>query len=421
MPVFQGIHLTASSSATHSFSVLYICALLGRQANTSVWVWSVLCATQGAILLPLPGVQQLLSSPTDAASAGSTAGVAAACEAWSEVLQQLVVHCPKGTDLLVDALQLHMTACKLHMHQPQQQRQQDVAGSSRSSGHQQPPEQQQHQRRCAAAARECVQAWAFVCQWVMQARVSSSQAALTRLAAMAHSMSCVYGIPEWHLVAAEAAAAAAVDGGDPAVAADAAAAAVGQLQQQQGEHGHMAAGVDASTESLPLTVVDSSRDFEAGFKGVPPPEPSSEPSALARLWTGTGAAVGQAAWGDGSAGQPAAAVAAADAAAASAAAALAAAEGVCWPQAFLTGCALLIQVSRVFTITGHLCVLYFATQPSPASAEFQHILSSIPRGNVSDNTCGFCHQSNIGDHFQREHGCPCHLLFDKWQGPQGSF
>jgi hypothetical protein len=39
-------------------------------------------------------------------------------------------------------------------------------------------------------------------------------------------------------------------------------------------------------------------------------------------------------------------VAAADAAAASAAAALAAAEGVCWPQAFLTGCALLIQVSR---------------------------------------------------------------------------
>lgn len=305
------------------------------------------CVTvQGAILLPLPGVQQLLSTPTDAASAGSAAGMAAACEAWSEVLQQLVTHCPNGTDLLVDALQLHMTACKLHMHHPQQL--QGAAGSSHNSGQQQPSEQQQHQRRCAAAARECVQAWAFVCQWVMQARVSSSQAALTRLAAMAHSMSCVYDIPDWHLVAAEAAAAAAAEGADLSEAADAAAAtaatgaATGQLPQQ-GDHEQIAAGVHASAESLMLTGMDTSKDFEAGFKCVPSPEPSSEPSALARLWAGTGAALGQAECPEGSAGQPAAA--AADAAAESAAV-LAAAEGVCWPQAFLTGCALLIQVSR---------------------------------------------------------------------------
>lgn len=300
------------------------------------------CVLQGAILLPLPGVQQCVSSPTNAAAAASAAGVAAACEAWSEVLQQLVVHCPKGTDLLVDALQLHMTSCKLRMHQAQQQ-QLEQQGSARSSGQQQPPtQQQQDQRQRAAAARECVQAWAFVCQWVMQARVSSSQAALTRLAAMAHSMSCVCDVPEWPLVAGEAAAAVAGDGVAPAAAAGAAAAdsIQGPSQQQQGQG---AAAVDASTGSLAL---DSSRDFEAGFKGVPPPEPSSEPSALARLWAGTGAAVGEAAWEQS--GQRAdSAAAGAAASGAAAVAALAAAEGVCLPQAFLTGCAVLIQVREL--------------------------------------------------------------------------
>jgi hypothetical protein len=184
-----------------------------------------------------------------------------------------------------------------------------------------------------------------VCQWVMQARVANSQAALTRLAAMAQSMACVFALPEWPAMAGEAAAAVGADVLTPAAADSSQGPGQLQQQQQQGQQGQgaAAAALDASTESLGLTGMDISRDFESGFKGVPPPEPSSEPSALARLWAGTGAAVGQAAaWGEpGPAGREAAAAAGA----AAAAAALAAAEGVCWPQAFLTGCAVLIQVS----------------------------------------------------------------------------
>lgn len=164
---------------------------------------------------------------------------------------------------------------------------------------------------------------------------------------MAQSMACVCALPEWPAMAGQAAAAVAADGVTPAAAAAAADSfqGPGQLQQQQQGQGPAAAAVDASTESLALTGIDTSRDFEAGLKGVPRPEPSSEPSALARLWAGTGATVGQAAaWGEpGAAGRPGDAAAAAGSAAA--AAALAAAEGVCWPQAFLTGCAVLIQVS----------------------------------------------------------------------------
>lgn len=263
-----------------------------------------------------------MPAPADDAAAGSIASVAAACEAWSEVLQQLVVHCPQGTELLVDALQLHMAACKLHMHCSQTAQQ-----------------QQQLERERAAAARECVQAWAFVCQWVLQARVSQSQAALTRLAAMAHSMSCVFALPEWQTPAGTAAAAAADQPGH-VIAAKSDSSHLQQPQQQQ--QPSAAAAVDASSESLSLTGMDSSRDFDAGFKGVPPPEPSSEPSGLTKLWGGTGA--GPTAWPDNSQNPPGAAAAANSAAAT----ALAAAEGVCWPQAFLLGCAVLIQVRLSF-------------------------------------------------------------------------
>jgi hypothetical protein len=87
--------------------------------------------------------------------------------------------------------------------------------------------------------------------------------------------------------------------------------------------------------------MDSSRDFEAGFRGVPPLEPSSEPSALARLWGGPGTAEAGDVWAGGSPRQPGTAAAGA---AAAAAGVLVAAEGVCWPQAFLMGCAVLNQV-----------------------------------------------------------------------------
>jgi hypothetical protein len=295
---------------------------------------------QGIILLPLPGVQQAMLTAADAAGAARSAAVVAACEAWAEVLQQLAVHCPQGTDLLVDALQLHMTSCKLQMQQqgPQQE------GGGTGSGQQQ---QQQQQRQRAATARECVQAWAFVCQWVMQARISTSQAALTRLAAIAQSMACVLDLPEWPHEGDAAAAAAGggqVRGVDPQAAGAAGSAEAGQVsvqQQQQQQQQQHASGalVDASTDSLALTGIDSSRDFEAGFRGIPPLEPSSEPSALTRLWGGPGGAV----WAGGSPRQPGTAAAGAAAVAAEAVAA----EGVCWPQAFLMGCAVLNQVRAV--------------------------------------------------------------------------
>lgn len=318
----------------------------------------VCCLLQGAILLPLPGVRQCMSAPTDSATAGSVAGVAAACEAWSEVLQQLAAHCPGGTQLLVDALQLHMASCKLHMDDASLQ-------------------QQQQQRQRAAVARECVQAWAFVCQWVMQARVSHSQAALTRLAAMAQSMSCVFDVSDWpagadeggNAAAAALAAArqhlqsrrtppppAAAAAADEPAAADAARATT-TTAPPPSSSATAATAVDASSESLGFTTaLDSSRDFEGGLKGVPPPELSSEPSALARLWPGGAttpggggaAAAGQDAGGWCESGSsPEQATGAAAAAAAAATAARAAAEGVCWPQAFLLGCALLIQVGKV--------------------------------------------------------------------------
>jgi hypothetical protein len=294
-----------------------------------------LLSTQGAILLPLPGVKQRTTGQADAGAAAAAAAVTAGCDALTDVLSQLVVHCPRGSELLVDALQLHITSSKLAIQmqplpqQLQQLQQQAAAGSSSSgstggaSSPQQGQKQQQQQR--AAVARECVQAWAFVCQWVMQARVSTSQAALTRLAAMAHSLTCVLEVPECYAAA--------------------------ELNAAGGHQQRPAAAVHDSSESLALP--GTRGDDLSGSKAMPPLQLSSEPPSLLQAAaaaaadissrhrqpglprTGTGAAAGAAVGGGAADGSiPAAAVTA-----------LATAEAVCWPQAFLLGRAVMVQVS----------------------------------------------------------------------------
>jgi hypothetical protein len=162
----------------------------------------------------------------------------------------------------------------------------------------------------AAVARMCVQAWAFVCQWVMQARTSSCQAPLSRLAAIAQGLACATDLPPWFYKAA------ATPG--PHCREPASRDVSGTIKSQAGP----AAGMPG----------DSSRDAAAGVfcgdVGMPPPEPSAEPSALASLWAKED--VPESGAGSCSPEAPAAV--------------LAAAEAVCWPQAFLLGRVLLPQV-----------------------------------------------------------------------------
>eukprot|EP00775_Hariotina_reticulata_P012214 gene12214-12352_t len=276
---------------------------------------------KGAILLPLPGVSQhatIAPSPPPAFDAGkdavsaaaAAAGIHAACEAWVDVLQQLVAHCPRGPDMLVDALQLLIISCKLRPSSccaggPAPAAATGFMGLSldaTGARAQQP----------AAVARMCVQAWAFVCQWVMQARTSSCQAALTRLAAMAQGLSCAIDLPLWFQKIAASAAVPGPHGREPAPGDGS-----GMSEHQAGP----AAGRpgESSRDTTPGALL--------GDVGTPPPEPSAEPSAFAGLgarddmpeskpWSYTPEA---------------------------AAAVLAAAEAVCWPQAFLLGRVLLPQ------------------------------------------------------------------------------
>lgn len=297
----------------------------------------------------------------------------AACESWVDVLMQLVSHCPKGPDTLVDALQLHITCCKLQMGTDSKCESAlpsvsaaagaTAAAMPAAAAAGAPGSLQQQQQQRAAVARVCVQAWAFVCQWVMQARPSSSQAALTRLAALAQSLACVSEVPEWleavgplnpegssPEAATATVAARGTTGGAVSSSRDGslrAAAAAGEgvgferSSSDAGASDHSAAlGSRTSAAGAAAAAAATAADEDAAYKGVPPPEPSSEPSALAALWAAEGrpAVPAAAGGGLGPGGGYSAEVAAA-------AAVFAAAEAVCWPQAFLLGRALLPQVS----------------------------------------------------------------------------
>lgn len=242
--------------------------------------------------------------------------VHAACVAWVEVLHQLVTHCPQGPNTLVDALQLHITSCKLQLSSDSYGTGVHAAATDTS------PKKQQKQR--AAVARTCVQAWALVCQWVMQARVAISQGTMTRLAGIAQSLACVPQVPDWVDVA-----------GTSPTAAGSGAAAHATCNSTEGlpaEAGSIASAPEAAGDlASPQSVggaAGSRQEDAAADRGAPPLEPSKEPSALAALW----AAEYKGAVGGGQ-GVVSEVVAAA-----------AAAEAVCWPQAFLFGRALLPQV-----------------------------------------------------------------------------
>lgn len=309
---------------------------------------------QNAILLPLPGVVQ--RSVTPAGHSGSTAtsrtataealtadaatstAVCAACDAWVEVLQQLVMHCPQGPNTLVDALQLHITSCKLQL-----------SSDSCGTGLQTPavvtagtpagtkatpaaaalgpsPSQQQKQR--AAVARVCVQTWAFVCHWVMQARTATSHTTLTRLAGIAQSLACVPEVTDWLVNAGMAgtAAAAAGHGREGLPAAGRVSGCTGSAPE------------DANQLASPQSATAAAdRDDDGAGRGVPPLEPSKEPSTLCAAECKD--AAGAAEQVD----------------------ALQAAEAVCWPQAFPLNRALLSQVGLVS------CKVPLATCPACAN------------------------------------------------------
>lgn len=308
---------------------------------------------QNAILLPLPGVLQrpatapstISSADTrSAASPAVTAAVHAACDSWADILQQLVTHCTQGPNTLVDALQLQITSFKLHLSSEVY----DPGAAAAAAAAAEPPGPAAggssiHQlKQRAAAARMCVQGWAFVSQWVLQARTAVSHTALTRLAGIAQTLACVHEVPDW-IDAAVA----------PTSAGDAAAGAVvkaanssrDKLSSLNGASGLPAASMSEAGSDLALPMPPAAslgREEDVTLKGVPPLEPSSEPSSLAALLAaeGRGGAAGCA-----TAGQAAAA---------------AAAEAVCWPQAFLLGRALLPQVGFMTAWSSAACCCWAA-------------------------------------------------------------
>eukprot|EP00878_Enallax_costatus_P040644 GHUV01046974.1.p1 GENE.GHUV01046974.1~~GHUV01046974.1.p1 ORF type:complete len:393 (+),score=143.89 GHUV01046974.1:553-1731(+) len=175
----------------------------------------------------------------------------------------------------------------------------------------------------------CVQGWAFVSQWVLQARTSVSHTALTRLAAIAQTLACVHEVPDW------------IDATVLPGAADNTAAGGEEkgvnnsrdmLSSIGGTSGLPATSISEAGSDLalpmPPTACPLNREEDPAFKGVPPLEPSSEPSALAALLAAEGRGGAEGVPAGSAAGQGAAA---------------AAAEAVCWPQAFLLGRALLPQ------------------------------------------------------------------------------
>lgn len=101
---------------------------------------------QGTILLPLP--------PRSSARVTNTSDPTAAT-ALSDMLMQLISHCPQGAERLVDALERLLTVLKVQQYAAQ-------AGSPAGS-----PMMHAY-TAAAAAAKSAVQAWTFVLQWVLQ-------------------------------------------------------------------------------------------------------------------------------------------------------------------------------------------------------------------------------------------------------------
>lgn len=322
---------------------------------------SAVHSVQNAILLPLPGVTQRPSTPTaDASNSSSTvnrntivasladiataAAVNAACDAWVEVLQQLVTHCPQGPNTLVDALQLHIARCRMQLDDDMAPAQTAAQASPDTSKAAPCDGVQQQQKQRAAVARMCVQAWAFVCQWVMQASISNSHAALTRLAGIAQSLACVPDVPEWAAEVEPASTAFAQPVSDsvestPSISNDDATAVT--RDDGQAKPAPASEASDPALHALPpqtaaaaaSTSAAGSTDPDAAYRGVPPPEPSSEPSALADMLAEEAqdsAVIEQHGYCSHQQMDAAGAVAA---------------EAVCWPQAFLLGRTLLPQVS----------------------------------------------------------------------------
>jgi hypothetical protein len=172
----------------------------GKEAARS-WLQKLIAAAlnlalEGTIPLPLPAPVPA-TTPSPSASAHDPCS---GCNLLQDLFTQLTTHCPGGPELLVDAVQLHVTTEKAAalQQQPLSTDPLQHVPSDASAGPGIRPVgvgTVAAERARAAAARAAVQGWVLVLQWVLAGNKAHCKNALQQLAEMALRMACVDMMP----------------------------------------------------------------------------------------------------------------------------------------------------------------------------------------------------------------------------------
>jgi hypothetical protein len=210
--------------AWRSLKALCWCRQTAAQEAARQWLQQLLAAAlqlalAGSIPLPLPpaggaGAPQRGTPPQAAVGGGgnNTPSTAAAggsgAESLKDVLVHLVTRCPGGPQLLLAALELHVSSCKAAGLHPQggaaaATSAPAAAGSSvtgtsgggaaAGAGGEGPAAAAERGR--AAAARSAIQGWVLVLQWLLAGHRSHCRAALQDLAMLLLRMVSVDALP----------------------------------------------------------------------------------------------------------------------------------------------------------------------------------------------------------------------------------
>lgn len=171
----------AVAAAWRALQELCWCEEAEATAAASQWIEQLLGvaleqAAEGSAPLPLPAA---------AGPSGTTCGQPKACDrhpgvaAFTNVLAHIVGHCPSGPDVLLDALQLHISAARAW---PAGNR---PGGPTGSGGDATAAEFDMRSAQSAASA------WVLVLQWLSHAAPRGScRRALSRLSSIAASLLC---------------------------------------------------------------------------------------------------------------------------------------------------------------------------------------------------------------------------------------
>ncbi|KAI8463686.1 MAG: hypothetical protein J3K34DRAFT_494699 [Monoraphidium minutum] len=172
LPEFQA---AAAAAAWRALRELCWCGEPAAQAAAARWLQQLLAAAldqsaESAAPLPLP-------PPAAGAAPPGGPPPGAGMAALAEALGHIVGHCTAGPGLLVDALQLHITAARLWHDAPAGGADADADARAAAAD----------LRAAAGAAR----AWALVLQWLSRgAPRGAARGPLARLAALAGSLLC---------------------------------------------------------------------------------------------------------------------------------------------------------------------------------------------------------------------------------------